>query len=533
MRAPRYQLALYTLLGIMVLSSLTVFPKWLIDDAYTIFRYADNLAQHGQLTFNVGEDPVDGYTGVLLPLAIAFAFRLGINPVLATHAVGVGSYVLSLILFDRLLKRLWGIEAPRFGWLLLLATAPFLYTHAYSGLETTLFTAILLMACLQLHNVLSAVSVSLRPHALLAILLLLLSLCRPEGAAFTLMTSLLVTTVFALRCKSWLPVTAYASLLGAPGLVYFLWRWDYYGFPLPNTFYAKLGDTLSLSTAASLKDFGRDYLILPAFGVAVTWMASLGERKKLLVWEPGDCRRGASLVTLGSLVLFMGAVLAQYMRSALSMNFSYRFYAPLYPVALLLLAGIWSPAFEAVRSCPARRGLFQRAVLLGLCAVLAMQTWWQAQWFFLKEMPFAAGYETGIAEMHRAAGRYLRRHVPGREWLVVYIDAGAIPFYSGLRTVDFGRLNDKYLAHRRLAPLKDRVNYFFSKNPGALVFTSYLWRDVLYEREAGDWREPKAIISDPRFGDYALVRKFADSSGKNYVEFVFLRRDLLLAGGDD
>jgi arabinofuranosyltransferase len=396
-----------------------------------------------------------------------------------------------------------------------------------------LFTVILLCASLQLHNVLSAASASFPPHARLALLLLLLSLCRPEGAAYALMTSLLVTGVFAARCRSWLPGTAYAAVLAAPGLAYFLWRWDYYGFPLPNTFYVKLSDTLSLSTVTSLKEFARDYLLLPAFGVAVTWMASLGERRPPLVQERGDNRKRASQLTLGALLLFTGVVLIQYTRSALSMNFSYRFYAPFYPVALLVLAGAWFPAVESVRSFAKRRPWFHAAVLLGLCAVLAMQIWWQMQWLFLKEMPLAAGYEMGRAEMHRAAGRYLRRHVPGGEWLVVYIDAGAIPFYSGLRTVDFGRLNDKYLTHRRFGPVKERVNYFFSKNPGALVFTSYAWNRVKYGREADDGREADAITSDPRFENYALVRRFGYSAKENYFELVFLRRDLLLGGRDD
>jgi hypothetical protein len=531
MHAPKHQLASYTLLGIIVLLTLIVFPKWIVDDAYIIFRYADNLAQHGQLTFNLGEDPVEGYTGVLLPLAIALALRLGINPALAAHVIGVGSYTLSLVLFDRLLRRLWGMDSPRIAWLLLPATAPFLYTHVYSGLETMLFTAILLCASLQLHNVLSAASTSLQPHALLAVVLLLLSLCRPEGAAYALITSLLLTAVFAVGYRSLLPGAGYASVLVVPGLAYFLWRWDYYGFPLPNTFYAKLSYTFPGGTVTSLKEFGRDYLLLPALGVAVTWLAPVGGARVPLVQEGGDYRKRASLLTVGSLLLFTGTVLTVYMRSTLSMNFSYRFYAPFYPVALLVLAGVWSPAFRAVRLCSESRPLSQLIALVGLSAALIIQTGFQTQLLVLNEIPNAAGYKTSVGEPLRAAGQYLKRRVPGREWLVVYVEAGAIPFYSGLKTVDFGEYNDEYLAHKRFGPLKDRVNYFFAKNPGALVFSSYVWRRVKFGAGRDDGREADAIMGDPRFENYTLVRKFGGFTvGTTFVEFVFLRRDLLRPG---
>ena len=34
---------------------LASFPEWTIDDAFIYYRYAENLANHGVLTWNVGE----------------------------------------------------------------------------------------------------------------------------------------------------------------------------------------------------------------------------------------------------------------------------------------------------------------------------------------------------------------------------------------------------------------------------------------------------------------------------------------------
>lgn len=139
------------------------------------------------------------------------------------------------------------------------------------------------------------------------------------------------------------------------------------------------------------------------------------------------------------------------------------------------------------------------------------------------EFTFVLIHRTSNVEMNIQAGLYLKHRVPDSEWLVVHKDAGAISYYSGLRTVDFGAINDEYLAHNKNASLKERVNYFFLKNPGAVVFTTYEWNRVSHGTEA------MAIISDPRF-NYKLVRKFGNSLGLQYYEIVFLRGDLLKKG---
>ncbi len=526
MNTKKLYLASYIFIAVFVLFTLIVFPKWIVDDAFLRFRYADNVVRHGHLTFNVGENPVEGYTGVLLPLSIAMAVWIGIRPTVAAHLIGIFSFVLSLIFFFRLLLRLHTTVSLSIASLLLMATAAFLYTHVYSGLETLLFTALLLGSSLQLHSLLNASSVSFWYHALLGGTLLALSLCRPEGIAYALIAAGLLIAVSLIRFKSFRPTIAYVLCFGIPFLLYFIWRWNYYGYFLPNTFYAKLHNTstISYSTLISMKDWGRQYLLLPTFGVAATWMVSLDETRVFLYLNRREHLKIANLFTLGALLLFAGIVLVQYLRSNLVMNFSYRFYVPIYPIALLALAWFLSPSFEATRLHRYDRTWTYVLVLCGLCILLVTQVVFQMEWLITKEIPFTSQYETTLSEMHITAGKYLKRRVPVSEWLVVHIDAGAIPYYSGLKTIDFGGLNDEYLAHNKEVSLQKRVDYFFSKNPGAVVFTSYNWDCIDHGPEAD------AITSDPRFENYALVRRFGNSIGRNYFEFVFLRRDLLNAG---
>src|SRR4029078_10291502 len=65
------------------------------DDAYISFRYAKNLADHGQLVFNLGER-VEGYTNFLWTVLLAAARKRGAAPDVAARALGIGFGVATL-----------------------------------------------------------------------------------------------------------------------------------------------------------------------------------------------------------------------------------------------------------------------------------------------------------------------------------------------------------------------------------------------------------------------------------------------------
>ena len=47
----------------LALATIIQGPQFHADDAYIVARYADYLVRHGQLVWNVGEAPVEGFTG--------------------------------------------------------------------------------------------------------------------------------------------------------------------------------------------------------------------------------------------------------------------------------------------------------------------------------------------------------------------------------------------------------------------------------------------------------------------------------------
>ena len=88
------------------------------DDAYISFRYAANLAEHGQLVFNLGER-VEGFTNFLWTVLLAAGIKLGLGPVATSRFLGVAFGVGTLALVVRMSLRLsgqrpsaWHLVAP-------------------------------------------------------------------------------------------------------------------------------------------------------------------------------------------------------------------------------------------------------------------------------------------------------------------------------------------------------------------------------------------------------------------------------------
>ncbi len=447
------------------------FPKWLVDDSFIIFRYSENLARSGELNWNIGENPTEGYTGVALPVLIAIAIKLGISPVLATHILGVFFFFCGGLMLLLLLR---GFNLGSTVALALYFTAPFMFTHAWSGLETTMFTTAILFA------VYAAIS---RRRLLFSFAILLLSFTRPEGVLLSIILLILYR-----------PVSLKTVLLYIiPCTLYFVWRWAYYGQLLPNTFYAKsLLGKIDSKNVQTLRKFFTTYLPQPALLalIFITWDSF--KKYKYLI---------AGISAFAFITLF------NYLCSFLIMNYSYRFFVPFYPLALLAIGGIIQSAKINVK------------VIL-LAALLTVPQVNRNVRRMDPERDYSSTHYKMLQDEHIKIGRFLRHAISPDEWLIVHADAGSIPYYSGLKTVDFGRLNDEYLA-RNDPDVDEAADYFYSFNAGVLVFTSYKYDRIDHGPEA------RKITGDDRFNRYTLVNKYKSRARSRYFEFLYVRNDLL------
>jgi arabinofuranosyltransferase len=485
---------------------LSFYPNNTWDDAFITFRYASNLADYGEFTYNVGEDPVEGYTGVLLPVVLAGFIKLGVDPILCSRAIGIIAFFVGgvlILLFLGTLQVRNSVRALMFG---LYFLAPIMFFHAVSGMETLLFSTLVLACAFAQFQYLQAEKGSLVQEVGFVLIMLLASLTRPEGVVFSACCALTVIAVAPKHehrpKKRFLIIFILLYIL--PGMVYFGWRWDYYGQLLPNTYYIKgSSGTLDMNSIKSFIAFAFLYLAIPT---AASSLLILSHPRA--VWK--GVKNGKILPQVNAfglvaiaIIVFVIVVLAQYSVSNLITNERFRFYVFLFPLAIVVIGTMIEMGLAAVPSLPSgTRHIRKPGFAVSVAGLLLIVQFLFYYTMLRDDFAFAQlGYDL-MQDVRKSAGRFLRQDVPRSGKLAIHFDAGAIPYYSRLRTWDFGGLNDEVLSRRHRLSLQERVDYFFSVNADAVVFTSYSWERVNHGAEA------EAIVSDDRFGSYVLVKKF-------------------------
>ena len=77
------------IVAIVLLMVIAWANRFVQDDAFISFRYAENMAAGHGLVWNAGEDPVEGYTNFSWTVLIAGAIALGFDPVGASYVLGL------------------------------------------------------------------------------------------------------------------------------------------------------------------------------------------------------------------------------------------------------------------------------------------------------------------------------------------------------------------------------------------------------------------------------------------------------------
>jgi arabinofuranosyltransferase len=416
----RYSLRLILSLpaGILLVLFLVqaIHSSFLCDDAFITFRYARNLASGLGPVFNPGER-VEGYTNFLWMIVMAFVIKLGGAPELWSRVLSILFSIGTVIVFfhhisvsyhDRLLSLLF----PAF----LVFSAPFI-VWSTGGLETAAFTFFVLCA---ITSLLEARDHSHRRSLLISSLFFLAAaLTRPEGILLFAI-ALAYVVVLAIRRK----VPAAFSLAFVFPLfllygAYFVWRWDFYGKLLPNTYYVKTPGFESIRQG--LQYYARFVVSSSVWiPVALVFYRLIRTRFRAL----ND--RGLFMLTV-LLVYSFYVVCAGGDFMALS-----RFMMPLLPVAYLL-------SYELIQSS----GLWlitkkQRAVvgmLLTLFVAANIYVCEHARKVWHSNGVDSIGMLIDYTDKWTDIGVMIRQYSLPTDTLATTA-AGIIPYYSGLYTID-------------------------------------------------------------------------------------------------
>lgn len=212
--------------GLLVFAFVLLRTAWVCDDAYIAFRTVDNFVHGYGLRWNVDER-VWSFTNPLWVLFVSGVYYFTHEMYFTSIFLSIGLAIITLIVLNRGLSRSLAITALIFG--------VFTFSKAFTDYSTS-----------GLENVMT--------HLLLAIFLVIwltgdmnrrrlfwLSLVASLATLNRMDTILLVFPALALawwQVRSWISVrTVLAGFL--PFILWEGFALIYYGFPFPNTYYAK------------------------------------------------------------------------------------------------------------------------------------------------------------------------------------------------------------------------------------------------------------------------------------------------------
>lgn len=476
-----------------------------VDDAYISYRYAQNAARGYGLTFNAGERRVEGYTNFLWTVLMIPAFVLGVNVTAMSIGLGV-LFALGCLYYvyhaTGQIEGLW----PSVGLItaLLLAVDGSFALWSVGGLEGPLFAFLLLAGVVAYLRELQERTLVPVSGAWFA----LATMTRPEGLLVFALT-LAHQMAYRLSARKRLITRVDWGRVGLFVLIfvpYFLFRWRYYGWFFPNTFYAKV----TLEDTAAQWQRGLAY-VQTFIGI------HLGYIPLLIALIPLFRPRSTVWASYLALIIIVYSVYIAYVGGDWSVG---RFFVPLMPFYYLLLADglieiyhwakklVWGHMEE--RSGPLRltyaaAGILLFSLLVGFFWASSVEG---------EQALFLNRFNAKLAGQARTQmGKWLRENVPPDT--VIAVDAaGQMPFYSELRTIDMFGINDLHTAHlnrEELASLGKRMGegtpghekldmrYIIDRRPDYIIIYGTMFDGVPeYERVDLPWTDDpqaKAFLS--------------------------------------
>lgn len=270
------------------------------EDAYILFVYVENIIRGDGIVFFHGGPPTEGATDFLWLILLVGLGKLGIDTgssVIFLNAVGVSIIVFWLQRATRGVHKKYVILLFPFLFIWLIQD---LIQAAVGGFSVYLYLALILSTFI--------VFIEGKHLKLLPYLSILIALFRPDGVIIGVGFTLL--GAYKTRPAQYKEYARHASICLLIGVIYFVWRYQYFGHLLPLPLYVK-GNASQLTAGFNQNLYwviNRVYLLLP-FGI----LGYFSRKKMVYFWG-----------TLPVLALYIALLMATQ-----SQNMGYRFQAPL------------------------------------------------------------------------------------------------------------------------------------------------------------------------------------------------------------
>lgn len=451
--------------GLLAMAAIVLAPlalaDWIVDDAAISYAFAENLAHGEGLVAVPGGERVEGYSNptwvALLAIGAVLGLELmGLSKLLATLAsVGAGFIA-------------WRGARSGLAPVFLAVSAPFVIWTA-SGLENPLFTLLLMAGWLAGHE---------RRFTLSGVLFGLLALTRPEALVYGLVAGVLFQLQHGGTTRFWPGLLGLFAAHEAFRIAYFAW-------PLPNTYYAKLGEPIT------------------RWG----WDARGWVQLRQWAWETGAIAM-LPVVVIGARRLPVLAVLAllpaafsvyaggDWMRGYRWMSLAAG------PLAVLAAAGM----VHLQKRLGTRAAWLLGGLVLGALLptnILALRAFRAHPVDYPAMIERRLDYIQGIAD---------RLQIPHRDRSTLEMDMGAHLWHSDLQVVDLAGLVDVPIAHHRFADRDFMRAYVFEERRPLFAHVHRHWARVSGLHGYPEWKR-----------DYVALPPY-DDGGRPH-DGVFIRRD--------
>lgn len=479
-KQPPTKLVILALMGPLLLLYLhTWLYPWVFEDSFIFYRYADNWAKGLGPVFNAGER-VEGYTSFLWLLCLTLTqgltgavdrFGSWLSFVMAS-----GCVLMTFALARRCLRSFW----LALGAACLCAAKGSFALYAASGMESTCFALLVLAAIwvlffapgTRLDPLESFSTPAQQPppshHWQAGLLLggisLLAALCRPEAIAYVL---LLLCLCLWLRTPGTTAIAA--AVFGVGYGAFLLWRQSYYGFPFPNTYYAKLSDR-PLSDIWIGVAYIEKYLIshLGLIGLVGLIWACLRQRTWAICMLLFVCGN------LSIAVAVHGDIFAHF-----------RFLLPTIPLICIGTMALFERWQDLVRDKEAPTQRLHQGLQIGIVTVMIsflVGTAFLSPVVLLGQDTWRGSAHSYVQTAHRFnmdyidIAHWMKRQLPPQTTLALNA-VGIIPYYTKFQTIDMLGLTDKHIAHSKLKRVKGAVMghekhdpaYVLSRRPDIII----------------------------------------------------------------
>lgn len=417
-----------------------------VDDANIYFVYMKHIAEGHGFVYTIGGEHVEGFTSLLWTM-IGAGFHAMNLP------LEMSLLIVNIVLISYVISRIWKfIDGEKhISWksalfLSLLACTPgFIEWNVLSLLETGLWTTLLSLLFLSIIEDSSP--------WIIGILGSLLILCRPEAMLWGYVACMLyVIMQYRLRHAIQYQTSIPFFMISISLIALIVWRMNYFGFPLPNTYYAKVSSDIFSNAFVGLKYIAKFFIQIPIMAIVMI-MIAYDVLQKLLKTSVSTISSMQWTIVIFAKILFIIPLLTGGDHFQLS-----RFFQSGIP--LLLMGGIFILS----------QWTFHRSIMIGIVIIAMFSSRWVI--YAVTQTPLI--HEWSIAMEGRLQSQQLNAFFQENELPVQgVLTAGGMAYVYKGKTIDLLGLNNVEMAHaesiKRPGIMKNHASFvpsvFYDQQP--------------------------------------------------------------------